>query len=305
MDAGTKSTGKIIDAQHRLGAILDTKKGHAKAVDVNAVLGTATIKSIALVDLFIDRTYQRELDEARAKKIADNMRPEILGEIAVSDRGNGKFAIVDGQHRYHALCLLGYCKPGATVVCRVFVGRSVEEEAMTFAYLGGFGNTRRALNAFSLWKARVAGREPIAMDITAIARKRGLTIDEGKKKHTISAVRTVESIYNAGNLAETLDAAKSWANGDANTSEFYDGEVMRALSSALREYDALTPAMLSKRLGGIRPNRLVVNIKEMVKQTRWSAHLAACVVIRNQYNSGLAKKNRLPLPSGILGADDE
>jgi hypothetical protein len=47
------------------------------------------------------------------------------------------------------------------------------------------------------------------------------------------------------------------------------------------------------------------NIKEMVKQTMWSAHLAACVVIRNQYNSGLAKKNRLPLPSGIIGADDE
>jgi hypothetical protein len=306
MDAGIKKSGLVyLDGQHNSGTVAARAAMAARAaVDVSALIGAAKIRSIPMMDLFIDRTYQRELDESRAKKIADKLNPRILGEITVSDRGDGKFAIVDGQHRYHALCLLGHCKPGATVSCRVFTGMSLEEEAMTFAYLGGYGNTRRALNAFSLWKARVSGKEPAAIDIVTIARKRGLSVTPAKANNSISAVRAIESIYNHGNLAETLDTAKAWANGDKRNCDYFDGDVLKAISSFLREYDTVTPSVLAKRLGEITPDRLAVKIRNMRKSHEFSGALAACVIIREQYNSGL-KKNRLPPPRGTVGRDDD
>ncbi|MCX2185645.1 DUF6551 family protein [Streptomyces sp. SKN60] len=57
---------------------------------------------IPVQKLFVDYDVQREPDRRRAKKIAEAFDENKLGSIIVSDRGDGTFHIIDGQHRWLA-----------------------------------------------------------------------------------------------------------------------------------------------------------------------------------------------------------
>ena len=111
-----------------------------------------SIERIPLSEICIE-PYQRVLNNARVKRIADNFDPARVGVLLLSKRGPHSYAIVDGQHRLCAMRQIGV--PDA--VCIVVVGLSYEEEANYFRIQTRDTN---ALSAYSLYKAGVqdAGR---------------------------------------------------------------------------------------------------------------------------------------------------
>ena len=86
-----------------------------------------SIERIPLSEICIE-PYQRVLNNARVKRIADNFDPARVGVLLLSKRGSHSYAIVDGQHRLCAMRQIGV--PDA--VCIVVVGLSYEEEANYF-----------------------------------------------------------------------------------------------------------------------------------------------------------------------------
>ena len=69
-----------------------------------AVRGTY-IDAVAVDELFVDHSYQRPLDTARARQLARTWDRRLAGVVEVSDRGAGqapRYAIIDGQHRWAA-----------------------------------------------------------------------------------------------------------------------------------------------------------------------------------------------------------
>jgi hypothetical protein len=61
--------------------------------------GTAPYIDVILAELlFADPTYQRDLDPKRVTKMVAEFDQRLVGVLEVSARGNGRFAILDGQH---------------------------------------------------------------------------------------------------------------------------------------------------------------------------------------------------------------
>ena len=95
------------------------------------------IRDLPVGILRVDRKYQRNLDRAWVKEIADDLDPRLLGPVHVSYR-DGCFWVIDGQHRKYAI-EMKYNDPDQPVECIVHHGSSEKDEARLFILL----NTKR------------------------------------------------------------------------------------------------------------------------------------------------------------------
>ena len=86
-----------------------------------------SIEGMPLSEICIE-PYQRVLNNARVKRIADNFDPARVGVLLLSKRGSHSYAIVDGQHRLCAMRQIGV----QDAVCIVVVGMTYEDEANYF-----------------------------------------------------------------------------------------------------------------------------------------------------------------------------
>lgn len=88
-------------------------------------------------ELLIPRDlYQRTLNHARVREIAENFDERVANEPKVSARDGG-FYVFDGQHTVAARKLLnnGMDLP---VLCKVYSGLTAQDEALLFAQQTGF-----------------------------------------------------------------------------------------------------------------------------------------------------------------------
>lgn len=121
------------------------------------------MKWIPLGDLVVDEAYQRPIYGAgrtNVRKIAENFKWSCFAPLIVAPIKGDKFAIIDGQHRATAACLVGI----ASVPCQV-VDASQREQARAFQAINGMTTkmSRQAVHA-----AAVAAGDPVAKELEAI-----------------------------------------------------------------------------------------------------------------------------------------
>lgn len=158
-----------------------------------------------------DGRYQRQLDERRVEKIVRNFDPKILGTLEVSERADGTFAVIDGQHRFAALKAKGRKQAPALVHKNL----DAQQEADLFARLN---MTRKPLSAVQRFKAQLFSGDERATDISRIVTDAGFRIIEGGASiGDITAVAALERSYKAYG-ADTLATAMK------NISDLWYGE---------------------------------------------------------------------------------
>lgn len=242
------------------------------------------IEYIRIDDLGVDPDYQRSLDTARADAIARDFDPMRLGTVVVSRRGKGSDVIVDGQTRCAGAQTAGY--GGLEVRCEVFEGLSKQEEAGLFLKLN---NGRKAVAALDKYKARLVAEEPIALEIEAIVRALKLRIGAGKRQHTISAIRAVESVHRRQrNLARSLSVLVGWAGDDPFV---FHGDLIQSMSLFLAHYPEVDDARLVEQLAKQGPERIVNQIhRDRSLDRSVSLTEAACNRLLVHYNKRLKRK---------------
>jgi hypothetical protein len=171
----------------------------------------AEFKSLRAGQLFGDDSYQRNpADRLHAlKKIASDFMPAMVGVLVVSERSDGKYAILDGWGRYYVITeLLEGTTLFRTFMCQVYRGLTIAEEALLFRFL----NQRRvAIPSHTDWKARVKGGDPLAIVIDAELKKWGYKVGGGK--NGIGSVIAVEGVWALGTLDRTLAALRAcWSD---------------------------------------------------------------------------------------------
>jgi hypothetical protein len=114
---------------------------------------------VKLEDCFIDESYQRPTLPHWITNIVEHFDPKLVGTIVVSQRKQGRNAVIDGQQRKLALEQLGF----ETVPAIVHVGLSVQAEAKLLATLNTW---RKDVQPWHRYRAlRVArDKEVIAVD---------------------------------------------------------------------------------------------------------------------------------------------
>lgn len=129
-------------------------------------------QTMALVgNLHVDHSYQRELNMARAQRIADNFDPYLFGELVVVQRSDGSRSVPDGQHRLEALKIMGW--DDQKVPALLYEGLTDVEEAKLFHDLN---HNRTRPTPLDLFRARMVQQEPQAVHIYKSLERHGVHI---------------------------------------------------------------------------------------------------------------------------------
>lgn len=133
--------------------------------------------------LHVDHSYQRPADPTHIAAMALGFDLKRLFRIAVNQRIDGSYWILDGQQRVSAIKLLG---GDFEVDCVVYHLATVEEEAALYYYLNW---DRKNPSAHDRWRAKLA-----LGDADVIRIQRELDYADLKLANSGSALRTIKAI---------------------------------------------------------------------------------------------------------------
>jgi len=241
--------------------------------------------------LFTDPSYQRHVDPIRVQKLVMELDLDALGEICVSQRNNGLYAIIDGQHRVDALRVFGFEED--LVPCEVYKGLRVEEEAVMFR----LRNNRVAVGRLDLFRARLIALEPVALGINDIVTENGWTIrpnNVGKASAAhLGCIETIEQIYkqNPDNLRKVLRViTMSWGK----TADSGNRAIVGGLGKIFARYgDLVDTSIMIDKLPLFTPKVLLGRARGVADmyRTRVADGMAEIMVL--EYNRRLTT-NALP-----------
>jgi hypothetical protein len=199
--------------------------------------------------LTVDERYQRPLTK-RVEKIVKDFKPHLIGTLAVSVRGDGIRAVIDGQQRLEALRIL---EEGPAPCC-VYHGLTVEQEADIFADLQ---TERTGMATYLRFRAALVAKKPDALAIAALVNEAGFELSTTETPHTVKAISALEKVYRRepGMLLKVMQIiAAAWP--DASTPYRTAGEVIQGLAIFLRREKRVNEARLIDRLSSVEPSNL-------------------------------------------------
>ena len=254
-----------------------------------------SIERIPLSEICIE-PYQRVLNNARVKRIADNFDPARVGVLLLSKRGPHSYAIVDGQHRLCAMRQIGV----SDAVCIVVVGMSYEDEANYFRI-----QTRDAnpLNAYSLYKAGVEAKDEHFLRIEAVLLKNEYTVGLNAEPMVITAVNTLSRVMTMQGEAALDLALQSIRDAWHGDSTALRREMLAGVAEFARRYAThFTAETFRQRLGNLLPADLFFEYRSRC-EGRVNTNSAFkpiylqifCSMLRDYYNKGLGSTSKLRL----------
>ena len=263
-----------------------------------------SIERVALNEIYIE-PYQRVLNNARVKRIADNFDHARVGVLLLSKRGPNSYAIVDGQHRLCAMRQLGLQE----AVCIVVDGMSYEDEANYFRI-----QTRdsTALNAYSLYQAGLEARDEHFLRIDAILEKNEYTVGLKAEPMVITAVNTLTRVMTMQGEAALDLALQSIRDAWHGDSTALRREMLAGVAEFARRYATrFTAETFRKRLGNLLPADLFFEYRSRC-EGRVNTNSAFkpiylqifCGMLRDYYNKGLGSTSKLRLPTEGARHDD-
>ena len=254
-----------------------------------------SIERVALNEICIE-PYQRVLNNARVKRIADNFDQARVGVLLLSKRGPNSYAIVDGQHRLCAMRQIGL----QDAVCIVVVGMTYEDEANYFRIQTRDANT---LNAYTLYKAGVEAGDEHFLRIEAILVQNDYEVGLKTEPMVITAVNTLSRVMTVQGehaLDLALKCIRAAWHGDSTALR---REMLAGVAEFSRRYESkLTAELFRQRLGGLLPADLFfvyrsrcdgrVNTNSAFKPIYLQIF---CSMLRDHYNKGLGSTSKLRL----------
>lgn len=237
-------------------------------------------------DILVDDEIQRTLTRVRVARIARDMDLDALGMITVNLRENGKYYIIDGQHRIAALTAIGLaewkCK------CEVFTHLSRKEEADLFIKR----NYQKIPSAYDTYHAGLVAQDPTALVLRDTAQSVGLRISNTSSEvngviRCVSAMRRIGQMNGGTDLLhDTLTiATDAWGRIPMAV----EGRVVEGIAIALYHYNTEInrPALVRKlaKFPGGPAGLLGAARGLMVSRSASVARCLASIVVAT-YNKG-------------------
>lgn len=233
----------------------------------------------------VDRQYQRPLHRDHVTKIMREFDRLAIGTLTVSQREDGSYWVIDGQHRLAALIEMG--RGDRPIPCIVYTGLSVGQEADKF-----FMQSRvRRIHPIDLFKARLFAGDPVALGINRIVTSHGFVVaNEGRSGHAIQAPATLENIYTvhgSDRLNEVLGiVAYVWADQKQSVPQF----MIAGINAALTRYPRIDRERLSRVLRETPSEDMERTAKAMRRFTNDRGATIYGRTMVHFYNKGLRQK---------------
>ncbi|MEO0765192.1 MAG: ParB/Srx family N-terminal domain-containing protein [Pseudomonadota bacterium] len=173
---------------------------------------------ISVEKLVVDERYQRPLGRSNMTAIRAIALAFDWAEFTaclVAPVGDGRFAIIDGQHRTHAAALTGHI----AVPCLV-MPMDLAQQARSFA---GVNGRVTAITPFHILKAALAAREPWAVEAVQTVASTGCELmtanwsANAKKPGQVFAVALIRKALASGHkrlIVQMLEAVRACDHAD-------------------------------------------------------------------------------------------
>ena len=173
---------------------------------------------------------QRMRNSQRVHKIVKNFNPQLVNPIKVSER-DGKYYVFDGAHTLAALIEIHRLRGESDflVLCRVYHGLQLEDEARLFAMQNGFAE---AVQMGYRIRALEVAKDPEVLDFLHVTRESGFSIAPG------------QCITHNGHIAAVVAAFKAYRELGAK-------EYQRMLKWILRTWAGESWSITKYMLGGM------------------------------------------------------
>lgn len=210
------------------------------------------LRFIAVADILVDATYQRDIDHASLKKmIARGWDEGLCGAIVLNHRPSGALAAIDGQHRIALAQHLGIQTIPAFVV-RI----PVEQEAALYVESQ---RARKRLTAWNLWKAGLL-YDPETQALAALVENEGFQIvGGGSQNMAISAIVAMKQVYRrygAESLRDALRLIKNAWNGSPGATK---GIFLRGLCLFMHTWPEFSPKTFIRAMSKWDPDDILAD----------------------------------------------
>ena len=224
---------------------------------------------IKIRDILVDDDYQRPLLKSNwgmIRKIAANFSWARFSALVVAPTPDGKFALIDGQHRAHAALLCGI----ADVPCMI-VDLDKGQQASAFSWLNG---STTKISLFHVYKAAIAAGEDWAIRCrNAVAAGDCLLMTSNsstkhKKVGEIFAIALVRDLVEKGQAEAVATALLALRMIDGGTRvALYSDIILRPWMHAVTRSGAgrEDARHLAQVLRSIDPFRVIDRIDQMRK----------------------------------------
>jgi|ThiBio_1000_plan_1041568.scaffolds.fasta_scaffold00488_10 hypothetical protein len=244
------------------------------------------IDAVSVALMYADPTYQRDLDDARVETMAADFDQRLVGVLEVSAREDGRYAILDGQHRWATTCRAHPSGDDAHLVCQIHTGLSIEDEARVFYEIDA---RRKQLSWWDRWRARRGGGDPGVLAIDAVLARHGLQINPSARDGNIRATKAVESIVaELGDLKMLDRVLVVLTSAFGRAYDGYDGAIMQGVALVLAHYDEdeIDLDRLVTQLREVPPKQLRARAAALRELQRGTLPRLCAAVIVERYNGG-------------------
>ena len=248
--------------------------------------GDPYIDAVPASRMFADPAYQRDLDETRVAGMAAEFDQRLIGVLEVSAREDGRFAILDGQHRWATVRRAHPNGDEAHLVCQIHTGLSVEDEARVFYEIDA---RPKQLSWWDRWRARRGGGDPALVAIDAVLARHDLQIHPSACDGNIRATKAVESIVaDLGDLRMLDRVLVVLTSAFGRAYDAFDGAIMQGVALVLAHYDEdeIDLDRLVTQLRDIPPRQLRGRAAALREAQRRTLPRLCAAIIIERYNSG-------------------
>jgi hypothetical protein len=251
---------------------------------------SSTFGMINLQDLHVDPDVQRKMNPGWVKAHISVFDVDRLGYIVVNKRANGKYHVVDGQHRVELMRTIGW--GDQKIHAEIFESLTKAQEAELFIAR----NDRKAVRKFDKFRVSVTAGDPVACGIDKIVREHGLVISDQQSDGCINAVEALERVYLGCGIASQQEGAvalaaalkvalQAWGNQPSSVS----GRVIQALGMVQLRYNGgIDQKALAQKLApfpGGAPSLLGKGRSMQDLRGRPLHHCIASIIV-DTYNKG-------------------
>ena len=254
--------------------------------------------TLSVADLVVDERYQRPLSIRWARTIAKEFDPGKFGKPLVARRPDGKYSIIDGQHRIWAV-RMKWPKQVVTVRCDLMLAEGLAKEAGRF----NDRNVRtHSVGSIPQFRSLLAEGDRDAVGFKGIVERYGYRVKSGGGRPRPGEIHpyVLKQARKRGRddwealLGETMAIiADAWG-----TAEFgVPSDVPAGILVFLRRHNNDTRYRRTRLIQVLRdstPAAIAADGKAWASLARTFQDYGVMTVIVKRYNSRLNPENRLP-----------
>lgn len=265
-----------------------------RALEIETAKGPPRQEAIALSKLRFGAKFQRDVDAQRVKRYARDFRPDAFGVIYVSERVEGGFTVIDGQHRVQTLGVVTAAGPDPqadpVVECLVYRGLTPAEEADLFRIYNG---DRKQPTVAQIFNAALEAEDADALAIVTALAEFGLQVAYKRARDgEVAAIQALREVHRLGGVSRLREVLGVLKDSYGNDQHAYSRAMLRGLEAFLARYaDQASRAHLVDALRRTDTSVIYRRIQALVGP---SSHVgvagAAGRALLEVYNRGLRHK---------------